>query len=61
MEKRDSLYGAIDLTITYAGEPCNPFDDCDDGDLSMLIARELVIAVDHVYEERRNRLKLTLR
>ena len=52
---------AIDLAITYASEPYNPFDDRGDGDLPMLIARKLATTVDHKWEEGRNRLRLTLR
>jgi len=52
---------AIELTIAYAGEPYNPFEDADDGDdLPMLIVRKLATPSEYVSEEGRNKLRLTM-
>lgn len=52
---------AVELTITYTGEPCNPFEDGDDVDFSMLITRKLVKSNAHSWDGEENRLKLVLR
>jgi len=51
----------IELTIAYAGEPYNPFEDADDGDdLSMIIVRKLVKSSDCYFNEGKNKLRMTL-
>lgn len=52
--------GTIELTITYAGGPYNPFEDNDDDDLSMTIVRNLLTSSAYSCEEGRNRLRLVL-
>lgn len=52
--------GAIDLTIVYAGEPYNPFEDGDADDLSLLIVRNLVTGSDYSFGEGKNTLRLTM-
>jgi len=51
----------IELTIAYAGDPYNPFEDADDSDdLPMLIVRKLATQSEYVSEEGRNKLRLTM-
>lgn len=53
--------GAIDLTLSYAGDPFNPFGDADGVNaLSMTIVRELVTGSDYAREEGKNLLRLTM-
>jgi len=53
--------GEIELTIDYAGEPYNPFEDADDGDdLSMIIVRKLVKSSDYSIDGGKNKLRLAM-
>jgi polar amino acid transport system ATP-binding protein len=55
-EKRE-----IELTIVYAGNYYNPFEDKEDGDdLSMTIVRNLANSSDFSFAEGKNKLRLTL-
>jgi len=49
----------IELTVVYAGDRYNPFEDTDD-DLSMLIVGKLVKTSDCSLEEGKNKLRMTL-
>ena len=52
--------GAIDLVIDYAGESFNPFDQTGEDDLPMILVQKLVAGHEHVWQEQRNNLKLSL-
>jgi polar amino acid transport system ATP-binding protein len=50
-----------ELTVDYAGEPYNPFEDSDDGDdLPMIIVRKLVRGSDYSLAEGENKLRLKM-
>jgi len=50
----------IELTMIYAGEPCNPFEVAGDDDLPMVIVGKLAVSHDHFWEDGQNKLNLTL-
>lgn len=50
----------IELTMVYAGEPCNPFEGAGDDDLPMMIVGKLAASHDHSWEDGQNKLSLTL-
>ncbi|OPY66039.1 MAG: Glutamine transport ATP-binding protein GlnQ [Syntrophorhabdaceae bacterium PtaU1.Bin034] len=53
--------GTIDMTIAYAGEPYNPFEDGEGSDdLSMIIVKNLVKSGNYSLEGEENRLILTM-
>jgi polar amino acid transport system ATP-binding protein len=52
--------GDIDLTLIYAGEPCDPFEDQAEDDLSMLIVRNLAKSHDWSPAAGKNRLRVTI-
>jgi polar amino acid transport system ATP-binding protein len=51
----------IDLTITYAGAPYNPFADEEaQEDVSMMILRKLLTRYDYLREKEKNMLRLSM-
>ena len=53
--------GKIEIALTYAGAPCNPFKGVrDSDDLSMIIVGKLVMKSDYSVEDGKNKLRMVL-
>ena len=53
--------GSIEIILTYAGKPCNPFEEgSGPDDLSIRIIRKLVTQNDYSLQDGKNLLRLVL-